>query len=58
MAEEKDVNEFDKFMDVICENETKKVARAVDVETDTPARVYNKRYREHHNNRIIYRRGK
>ena len=58
MAEDKEVNEFDKFMDEICEGEAKKVARAVDVEVDTPARLYNKRYREHAHNRIVYRRGK
>lgn len=49
--------EFDKFMDTICEREDKLKERKTDVSQDTPARVYQKRYKEYHNNRIVYRRG-
>jgi hypothetical protein len=55
MNDEND-NYFDKFIDKIVKEEAnKKIRSETDLE-DTPARVYQKRYREHHNNRIVYRR--
>jgi hypothetical protein len=48
--------EFDKFMQSILSEEAKKQARSEDELEDTPARVYNKRYRELPQNRIVYRR--
>lgn len=50
--------EFDKFMDKIVSEEAKKQIRAEDDNVDTPARVYNKKYRELPQNRIVYRPSK
>lgn len=56
MEDQDDVTQFDKFLDKIVAEESKKKERNVDVSDDTPARLYQKRYREYHNNRIVYRR--
>ncbi len=48
---------FDKFMEKIIEIEDKTKERKVDVTIDTPARIYQKRYREDHNYHIVYRKG-
>lgn len=58
MENKNEENEFDKFMDSICEGEKKIAERKEDVLEDTPARLYQKRYREYYNNRIVYRRAK
>jgi len=58
MEDDKEVYEFDKFMDGILNEEAKKKTRTENDAVDTPARVYIKRYRELPQNRIVYRNTK
>lgn len=58
MEDRDDETQFDKFLDEIVAEEAKKQVRTADVSEDTPSRLYQKRYREYHNNRIFFRRSK
>ena len=50
--------EFDKFLDAIVEGEAKKLTRETKAAPDAPSRVYQKRYMEYPNNRIVYGRSR